>query len=110
TRQDFTAGFGTIVVRVADLNSDGRPDIATVNFYDGSVSLLRNTTTPGATVPAFGTKQDLITGMGSLDTSDVEVEDVNADGKPDVIVANTASNTIGVLINQTTPGATSFTF
>ena len=34
----------------------------------------------------------------------VELEDVNGDNKPDIIVANTGSNTVGVLLNTGTGG------
>ena len=48
-----------------------------------TVSVLLNTTAPGATTPSFATQQTFATGS---DPSSVTVADVNGDGKPDLIV------------------------
>ena len=65
--------------------------------------MLLNTTTPGATTASFAAQQTFAT--GSVPFS-VTVADINGDGKPDLIVANVDSNTVSVLLNTTTPGAT----
>ena len=57
--------------------------------------------------PAFATQQTLSTG---IDPDSVTTVDVNGDGKPDLIVANNNSNTVSVLLNTTTPGATTPSF
>ena len=73
-------------VTAADINGDGKPDLIVAN--DGgpdTVSVLLNTTAPGATTPSFTTQQTFATGIGPVS---VTAADVNGDGKPDLIVAN----------------------
>ena len=60
-KQDFTAGTGPVSVAIGDLNGDGKPDLAVVNesvlVSSGAVSVLLNTTTPGATTSPAPTSQ-----------------------------------------------------
>src|SRR5207244_1823140 len=87
-------------VAVADVNIDGKPDLIVANLSSNNVSVLLNTTVPGATAPAFATQQTYGTGTGSGPYS-VAVGDVNGDGKPDLFTANRNNNTASVFLNQT---------
>ena len=49
------------------------------------MSVLLNTTAPGAATPSFAAKQDFTTGSGPFS---VALGDLNGDGKPDLAVAN----------------------
>ncbi len=91
----------------ADLNGDGRPDVITANTNDDTVSVLLNTTTPGATTPSFATQQTFAAGSFPISVTSA---DVNGDGKLDLIVANNSGNTVSVLLNTTAPGATTPSF
>ncbi len=82
----------------ADINGDGKPDLIVANFGSNTVSVLLNTTAPGATTPTFATQQTFATGS---DPFSVTAADINGDGKPDLVVANSASNTVSVLLNTT---------
>src|SRR5438093_5683159 len=101
-KQDFATGPFPISVTVGDLNGDGKLDLAIANNNSSTVSVLLNTTTPGAAIPSFAAKQDFATGI--LPAS-VTVGDVNLDGKLDLAVANANSNTVSVLLNTFTPTA-----
>ena len=97
--QEFITGSNPQSVSVADLNGDGTPDLAVANTGDGTVSVLLNTTAPGATTFTFAARQDFTTGAGPFF---VWVADVNGDGNGDLAVANSNDGTVSVLLNTTT--------
>ncbi len=114
--QSFTVGNDPKAVAVADLNGDGKPDILTADYSDGTVSLLRNETAKGAASVNFAPRQTFPVGSNP---QDVAVADLNGDGKPDLAVANGKSDlavansddgTVSVVLNQTTSPTADFAF
>ena len=106
-QQTFATGTNPYWVTTADVNGDGKPDLIVANYIGNAVSVLLNTTVPGATTPSFAAQQPFATGTNPFS---VTAADVNGDGKPDLIVANTGDNTVSVLLNTTVPGATTPSF
>lgn len=108
-KQDFTTGQKPSAVAIGDVNGDGAPDLVVANAGSNTVSVLLNTTTPGANTFSFAAKQDFPTGA---DPQAVALKDLNGDGKPDIVVANggAGSSSVSVLLNTTVPGATIPTF
>jgi FG-GAP-like repeat/FG-GAP repeat len=94
---------GTTALVLSDLDGDGKLDIATTNIFASpegqySVSVLRGDGHAGFTAAA-GSPIPVGTQPFALAHGDL-----NHDGKPDLAVANTGSNSVSVLLN-TTPSA-----
>lgn len=103
----LVTGTSPTMAALADLNGDGKLDLAVVNYASTTVSVFLNATAANATTPSFAAKKDFPTGSGPRY---VAVGDFNGDGKPDLAVANQIATTVGVLINTTPTGATSPSF
>jgi len=86
-------------IAAADVNGDGRFDLLTANQGSSTAAVQLGTGTG-----AFGAAATYSTGPGSNPTG-IAVADVNRDGRPDLLTANQASSTAGVLLNT---GAGSF--
>lgn len=92
---------------LGDLNGDGKLDLAASRSGTtaNSVFLLRNTSTVGS--PGFAAPIVL-----SLDVThfarQVAIQDLNGDGKPEVIVANSTSNDLYIFKNESSGGTLTF--
>jgi hypothetical protein len=101
-----SGGYSAFSVTVADLNGDGKPDLAVANACassdcsSGAVSVLLGN--------GDGSFQGAVTyGSGGHDAFSVAVADVNADGRPDLLVSNYCADTncltdgsVGVLLGK----------
>jgi len=77
-QQQFAVGAVPFGVTSADVNGDGKPDQITSNTGDNTLSVMLNTTTPGAGTPSFASQQEFAVEMGP---NSVTSADVNGDGK-----------------------------
>ncbi len=94
---DFSTGTNTFSVAIGDLDGDGKPDMAVTNSSLSTVSVFRNTSTIGSiTSGSFAANQDFTTGSSPFS---VAIGDLDGDGKPDLAIANLASNSVSVIRN-----------
>jgi FG-GAP-like repeat/PASTA domain len=79
---------------IADLNGDGRPDLAFTHESSDTVSVLLNRGDG-----SFRPKRSYATGAGSWR---LQIADLNGDGKPDLVTGNSTrrSDTVSVLLNR----------
>ena len=109
-QQTFATAVHPHSIAMFDVNGDGKLDLLVADYGSNTVSVLLNTTAPGAATQSFGTEQVFVTGVTGAAPSSVTAADVNGDGKPDLIVANYNSSSVAVLLNTTIPGAATPTF
>lgn len=81
-------------VAIADLNGDGKPDLAAANVFSDNVSILLGTGTG-----TFGAATTFA--VGPHPTS-VAIADLNGDGKPDLAVANFHGGSVSILLGTGT--------
>ena len=88
-------GDGPVGIASGDFNSDGRPDLVTANQFASTASVLLQTAA-GAWAPDPSSPVATDTGA-----TGVAVTDADADGRPDLAVANYTDSSVSVLLNTT---------
>ncbi|MFZ4582150.1 MAG: FG-GAP-like repeat-containing protein, partial [Paludibacter sp.] len=104
-KSDVTSGASPLKVAVTDMNGDGKLDIVTVSETGSYASVLLNTCSSGTI--SFNTNVDYTVGNTGRAAA---VADIDGDGKPDIAVANSSSNSFSVLRNTITPTPTISSF
>jgi|GEM_PF-6927377 len=100
--QTVTSAVNGVAVAVSDLDIDGVPDIIVVEQASNRIAVHRNATAVAGNTVSFVAPQYFATG---LNPTAVAADDLNQDGRVDIIVTNGNQNSVSVFINQTTtPG------
>jgi len=97
-----TATTGPVDVKVADLNNDTFQDLVTVRSLSHDVFVqLQDSATPGTLLA--GTAIPVSANANPAPVAAV-IADVNADTRPDLIVANRDDDSVAVILQTTTAG------
>lgn len=108
-----TAPFGTAqavavagpatAIAAGDVDGDGLADIVVNTPTVAAVSVLRNTSTPGAV--SFAPAQEVAAGEAP---ADVAIGDVDGDGLPEILASEPPASAVIVLFNDSTAGTPAF--
>jgi len=88
----YTVGTSPRDVAAGDLNGDGWIDLAVVNEFPGTVSVLLNSGDG-----TFGPASSYTVGLAPLA---VKIATMDPDIYPDIVTSNSSSNTVSVLLNN----------
>ncbi|MFC9998683.1 FG-GAP repeat domain-containing protein [Nocardia sp. NPDC127526] len=103
-----TGAFPSLV-RTIDINADGRLDLVTGDAgipFGLGITVLLNASQPGGPLTFTAPTQFL----GGSVAEGLAVGDINNDGLEDVLVSNTTTSNVAVLVNTTAPGSLIPTF
>ncbi len=98
-KADFFVGTVPYAVAVADLDGDGKQDIAVANASSNNVSILRNISSTGSISLEAAVNFSVGNGPQSI-----AIGDIDGDGKPEIVTANHSARNIAILRNVATSG------
>ena len=93
----FAMGARVHSIAIGDLDGDGKPDLAVVTELPSRLSLFKNQSVSGGfTASSLGSRVDFASGNNAVG---VVLDDLDADGRPDVIHANFGNNNLSIYRN-----------
>lgn len=104
TKSSIFVGSPTINTNCGDLNGDGKPDLVVSEGNNGNQLYVFQNTSTGPTI-SFSSQN--ITFSGAV-LRRIEINDLDGDGKPELIITNSGSNRVLFLENQSSIASISF--
>ena len=104
-RVNLMAGNGPIQTVIADLDGDGKPDLAVTDNYANTISLYRNISVAGTLdVGSFESRVVIPASGAGYSPYIMVAADVDGDGKLDLVTSDIEGNTVSVFRSQSVPG------
>jgi hypothetical protein len=94
----FLAGKQPWSVATGDFNGDGRTDVAVTSYSDSMVTIFSNRSQVGLISP--NSLQNVGILRSGANPLNVEVQDLDGDGRPDLVVACRGTNTLSLFRNK----------
>jgi hypothetical protein len=105
-RVDLPHSGGPVRTVIADLDGDGKPDLAVADIGAHGISFYRNIGVAGSlTEASFAPRVFIPTAAVAESPWEIVAADVDGDGKLDLLEANRGNNTVSILRNISTPGS-----
>ncbi|MDQ3395817.1 MAG: FG-GAP-like repeat-containing protein, partial [Bacteroidota bacterium] len=103
----FTTNFGSMLVKLKDLDNDGKPDIILTDrtSTNNKIFIFKNSSVPG-TISFDATAIELLSTAATSHA--LEVADLNGDGYPEIIISPEIGENVYVFTNSSSPGSISF--
>ncbi len=92
---------GAREVGISDLNGDGKPEIVVTNSATNNIYIFKNQSAGGTL--SINTTPVKIAVTGATETLALELQDMDSDGKTDIVVSRNQSSDLFVLKNVSTP-------
>ncbi len=101
----YVCATGTQLVsaRAGDLDGDGKPDLVAADISGNTIVVVKNNSTPGSI--AFAAAQNITC---ALNTNHVDIEDMDGDGKPDLVSSNINYTNVSIFRNTGTGSTLTF--
>jgi hypothetical protein len=99
---DILLQYKPLAITPDDINGDGKPDVLISRSASESVYLFHNTSTPGN----FDGTTINLSNVNALSNynDDMVIQDINGDGKPDILSLNADLNTVLLYTNKSIMG------
>ena len=101
--QPIATGANPASIAIADLDLDGKPDLAVSNLFNATLSVFRNGSISGSI--AFGDRFDISVGSQPFSLAAGFLDD---DNRPDIIVGNRGDSNLSIFFNTSLTGSISF--
>ncbi|TRX51399.1 T9SS type B sorting domain-containing protein [Fulvivirga sp. M361] len=102
TTSPIVLGAPTSSVTCGDLNGDRLPELIFSENADGQrLFILNNTTTLPAGMPSFSSANIIVTDNA---TNRSEIHDLDGDGKPEIVISDSASPKVSIIKNNSSGG------
>jgi len=106
TSSSVSTGAGPTICAIADIDGDGKPDVAIANQLANTISVFRNTSNTGGNINLTAIAGNPLT--LSATASPIALGDLDGDGKPDLVAADYTNNLFYVYRNTSSSGSISF--